>query len=66
MATVRVNVDRTDKGLVLQPQYEDRVGYGAGYGYGADYKSRGPSTNQVFLCSLVFFFSFLMIIHSNI
>ncbi|KAL0792657.1 hypothetical protein Bca101_064034 [Brassica carinata] len=47
MATVRVNVDRTDKGLLLQPQYEDRVGYGSGYGYGADYKSRGPSTNQV-------------------
>ena len=52
MTTVdrRVNVDRTDKGLQLKPQYEDRVGYGAGYdyGYGADYKSRGPSTNQVF------------------
>ncbi|CAF1920369.1 hypothetical protein YC2023_019744 [Brassica napus] len=51
MTTVdrRVNVDRTDKGLQLKPQYEDRVGYGAGYdyGYGADYKSRGPSTNQV-------------------
>lgn len=44
----RVNVDRTDKGLQLQPHYEDRVGYGYGYGAGADYKSRGPSTNQVF------------------
>ncbi|CAF2143627.1 oleosin S2-2 [Brassica rapa] len=43
----RVNVDRTDKGLQLQPQYEDRVGYGYGYGGNTDYKSRGPSTNQI-------------------
>ncbi|XP_024007352.1 oleosin S2-2 [Eutrema salsugineum] len=45
----RVHVDRTDKRSPLQPSYEDDVGYGYGYGYGAgsDYKSRGPSTNQI-------------------
>lgn len=47
----RVHVDRTDKRVHLQPSYEDDVGFG-GYGAGSDFKSRGPSTNQVFLCSL--------------
>ncbi|KAG2316322.1 hypothetical protein Bca52824_019444 [Brassica carinata] len=51
MATVdrRVHVDPTDKRIHLQPQYEGDVGYGYGYGYGgrADYKSSGPSSNQV-------------------
>ncbi|CAN8266165.1 unnamed protein product [Cochlearia groenlandica] len=54
MATVdrRVNVDRGDKRIHLQPSYDDDVGYG-GYGSGSGYvsgydnKSRGPSTNQV-------------------
>lgn len=50
----RVHVDPTDKRSHLQPQYEGDVGYGYGYGYGgrADYKSSGPSSNQVLLCSL--------------
>ncbi|KAG7632810.1 Oleosin [Arabidopsis suecica] len=44
----RVHVDRTDK-RVHQPNYEDDVGFGGYGGYGAcsDYKSRGPSTNQI-------------------
>ncbi|KAJ0252954.1 Oleosin 20.3 kDa [Hirschfeldia incana] len=49
MATVdrRVHVDPTDKRIHLQPQYEGDVGYGYGYGGRADYKSSGPSSNQV-------------------
>lgn len=46
----RVHVDRTDKRVHLQPNFEGDVGYGdyGGYGAGSDFKSRGPSTNQVF------------------
>ncbi|CAA7046599.1 unnamed protein product [Microthlaspi erraticum] len=54
MATVDrrgVHVDRGDKRIHLQPQFNDDVGYGSGYGYGygagAEYQSRGPSSNQV-------------------
>ncbi|XP_010514477.1 PREDICTED: oleosin 20.3 kDa-like [Camelina sativa] len=45
----RGHVDRTEKRAHLQPSYEDDVGYGGygGYGAGSDFKSRGPSTNQI-------------------
>ncbi|CAH2045152.1 unnamed protein product [Thlaspi arvense] len=43
----RMHADQGDKRIHLQPSYTDDVGYGYGYGYGADYKSSGPSSNQV-------------------